>query len=126
NDLANAVHAAAISFHLPGYLMDLAREQRYPHTVRMQTATTGYSFGLWAIPPGAVDTHSYHSASFTLGSSGRVIGNGGQMDSPALKWRRGSGPVRSMADHRAAFLRYRDEAEYTLRRSSIPDQGIKN
>jgi len=34
--------------------------------------------------------------------------------------------VRSMADHRALFFRYREEAGYTFRQSSIHDQGVKN
>ena len=125
NDIANAALAASVSFHTPEHLVRLATEKTYPLTVKMRTSTAGYVFGLWSIPPGPVDTYCYQTGSYSLGSASRPAGPGSQMDSPLLRWRKRS-PVRSMRDHKAAFLRYREGSAYTFRQKNLLDQGIKN
>jgi|GEM_PF-6330965 len=124
-DVANAALAASVDFHVPDFLVRFALDKAYPHALQVRTATYGYSFGIWSVPPGPVDTYCYQTASYTLGSASRVAGNGGQMDSPLLRWVKRP-PVRSMDDHKAAFFRYREGASYTFRQSSVLDQGIKN
>jgi len=120
HDLAFAVVAAATDYPSPDYVRRLALEKRFPYEVKASCAVVKQDAPFPHNDPLSVETYSYLSERWMLGSASRsCLGHIGMAVSPAAHWLRRS-PVAGMKDFGVMYFRYQFDEKLPNQRNFDP------